>query len=91
MQEFLPDAPTLPGFCADGIRFPLSSSEITSQVFTFQTSSVSGLQYPFQGRFSREDVEDIKGVPYLPGVLVEMTDGRIISKRKMRFGHAVIQ
>ena len=85
-----PDAPTLPGFYVDDVRYPLTSSETTSQTFHFQTASVNRHQYSFQGRFGRDNVEGINDVPYLQGVLTEMKDGRVIGRRKMHFGHAVI-
>jgi hypothetical protein len=85
-----PEAPTEPGLHIGERRFPFAWSRFSPQGFSFWTVRVGDTEYSFHGRFGREQVESISGVPYLVGVLAEMRKGRVFLKKKIRFGHAVI-
>jgi hypothetical protein len=85
-----PDAPTQPGLHVSQRLFPFAWSEFSSQGFAFRTDRVGHTAYFFRGRFGRENVDIISDVPYLAGVLTERRNGRVVSKKKVHFGHAVI-
>jgi hypothetical protein len=85
-----PDAPTHPGLHVSQRLFPFAWSQFSPQGFAFRTGRVGHTAYSFQGRFGRENVDVIPDVPYLVGVLTETHDGRVVSKKKVHFGHAVI-
>jgi hypothetical protein len=85
-----PDAPTHPGLHIGERLFPFTRSSFSQRGFAFQTARVGETAYSFQGRFGRENVDVISDVPYLVGVLTETRNGRVVSKKKMHFGHAVI-
>jgi len=85
-----PGAPTLPGLHVGQRLFPFAWSRLSPQGFSFRTARVGHTVYSFQGRFGRGDVDVISAVPYLAGVLTEMRDGRVLLRKKMHFGHAVI-
>jgi hypothetical protein len=85
-----PDAPTHPGLHIGQRLFPFAQSSFSPRAFTFRTARVGQTAYSFQGRFGRENVDVISNVPYLVGVLTETRNGRVVSKKKVHFGHAVI-
>jgi hypothetical protein len=85
-----PDAPTHPGLHVGQWRFPFAWSHFSPQSFSFRTARVGDTVYSFQGRFGHEQVDVISGVPYLEGVLTEMHNGRVLLRKKVHFGHAVI-
>jgi hypothetical protein len=85
-----PDAPTHPGLHVSQRLFPFAWSQFSPQGFAFRTGRVGHTAYSFQGRFGRENVDVIPDVPYLVGVLKETRNGRVVSKKKVHFGHAVI-
>jgi hypothetical protein len=85
-----PDAPTHPGLHVGQRRFPFARSRISPRSFSFRTARVGDTAYSFQGRFGREQIDVISGVPCLEGVLTEMRNGRVWLRKKVHFGHAVI-
>ena len=85
-----PGAPTHPGLHLGQRLFPFAWSRFSPQGFSFRTARVGHAVYSFQGRFGREEVDVISDVPYLAGVLTEMRNGRVLLRKKMHFGHAVI-
>ena len=85
-----PDAPTHPGLHVGQRLFRFASSSFSPLGFTFRTVRVGQTAYSFQGRFGRANVDVIPNVPYLVGVLTETRNGRVVSKKQMHFGHAVI-
>jgi len=85
-----PDAPTLPGLHVNGRHFKFAWSQLSLQGFAFRTVSVDGDEYSFQGKFGREKVDVIPDVPYLAGVLTEKRNSRLVQKKNVKFGHAVI-
>jgi len=84
------DAPTEPGLHVNGRHFKFGWSQFTPQGFAFRTVRVNGIEYSFQGKFGREEVDVIPEVPYLAGVLTEKRNSRVVQRRKVHFGHAVI-
>jgi hypothetical protein len=85
-----PGAPTHPGLHVGQRLFPFAWSRFSPRGFSFRTARVGDTVYSFQGRFGREQVDVIPEVPYLTGVLTEMRNGRVLLRKKMHFGHAVI-
>jgi hypothetical protein len=85
-----PGAPTQPGLDIGEQHYPFASSRFSSKGFSFRTASTSGVVFSFNGRFGREQVESIGGVPYLAGTLTEIRNGRPVEKKTVHFGHAVI-
>ena len=85
-----PDAPTLPGFYVGVQRFPFSWSHVSTNGGTFRTVRLDGTEYSFRGVFGREQVDILSGVPYLEGTLTEKQNGRVVLKKKVHFGHAVV-
>ena len=85
-----PDAPTQPGFHAGKSHFHFKSSHLSSQGFSFRTVSLDRTEFSFRGRFGREQVDSISGVPYLLGVLTETRNGRVVRTKKLHFAHAVV-
>lgn len=85
-----PDAPTQPGLYIGQQRFPFTWSHISSQGFSFRTARIGDSEYTFRGRFGREEVDILSGVPYLDGVLTQRRNGRVLLRTKVHFGHAVI-
>lgn len=85
-----PDAPTQPGLHIGEQNYPFASSRLSSKGFSFRTVSMNGVVFSFNGRFGRERVESIGDVPYLAGTLVETRNGRLVQKKTVHFGHAVI-
>jgi hypothetical protein len=77
-----PDAPTQPGLHIGQRRFPFAWSRFSPQGFSFRTARVGDTEYSFHGRFGREQVDRISGVPYLVGVLTEMRKGRVLLGRR---------
>jgi hypothetical protein len=85
-----PDAQTQPGLYIGQQRFPFAWSHISSQGFSFRTARIGDSEYTFRGRFGREEVDILSGVPYLAGVLTQRRNGRVLRSNKVHFGHAVI-
>ena len=85
-----PDAPTQPGLHIGLQHYSFASSRLSSKGFSFRTVSANGVEFSFYGRFGHEKVESIGNVPYLDGTLGEMHGGRLVQKRIVHFGHAVI-
>jgi len=85
-----PDAPTQPGLHIGEQHYPFAWSRLSSKGFSFRTVSMNGVGFSFNGRFGREQVESIGDVPYLAGTLAEIRNGRLIQKKTVHFGHAVI-
>jgi len=85
-----PDAPTEPGLQVDGRLFKFARSRLTLQGFAFRTVTVDGCECSFEGKFGREKVDIIPDVPYLAGVLTEKRNSRVVQRKKMNFGHAVV-
>ena len=85
-----PDAPTLPGFYVGEKRYEFDSSRVSAKEMSFQTKQVDGTVFSFQGRFGCEPVDVIPEVPYFAGELKEMRNGRLIRKKSLHFGHAVV-
>jgi hypothetical protein len=84
------DAPTQPGLHIGQKRFAFAWSHFPQKRFSFRTARIGDTEYAFRGRFGREDVDIIFGVPYLAGVLTERRNGRVLLRKKVHFGHAVI-
>jgi hypothetical protein len=84
------DAPTKPGFYEGQRLFEFASSRFSSQGFTFRTIAIEGRTFSFNGRFGCEAVDVIPEVPYLEGELTEARNGRVVRRKKIHFGHAVI-
>ena len=84
------DAPTEPGLHVNGQHFKFAWSQFTQQGFAFRTARVNGIEYSFQGKFGREEVDVIPDVPYLAGVLTKKRNSRVVQRKKVHFGHAVI-
>lgn len=89
-KENDPDAPTQPGFHIGQQRFPFAWSRFSSQGFSFRTVRVGETKFSFRGRFRREQVASISGVPYLAGMLVEIRNGRIVKSKRVHFSHAAV-
>ena len=89
-KENDPDAPTKPGFYEGQQRFDFASSRFSPQSFSFRTIDIDGRTFSFSGRFGCEAVEEIPDVPYLEGELTELKNGRVVHKKKIHFGHAVV-
>lgn len=85
-----PCAPTHPGLHVGQRLFPFAWSRFSAQEFSFRTIRVDRASYSFKGRFGREDVDVISDVPYLEGVLTLTRNGRVLLKKRVHFGHAVI-
>jgi hypothetical protein len=85
-----PNAPIHPGLHVGQRLFPFASSSVSPGGFTFRTAPVGQTVYSFEGRFGRENVDGISNVSYLACVLTERRNGRVVSKKKVHFGHAVI-
>jgi hypothetical protein len=85
-----PDAPTKPGFYEGQQRFDFVSSRFSSQGFSFRTIAIEGRTFSFNGRFGCEAVDVIPEVPYLKGELTEARNGRVVRRKKIHFGHAVV-
>ena len=85
-----PDAPTQPGFYLGERHFEFASSRFSPEGFSFRTKSLDGIVFSFSGRFGREQVDVIPDVPYLEGELKEMQKDRVVRRKKVHFGHAVI-
>lgn len=85
-----PDAPTQPGLYIGQQRFSFAWSHISSQGFSFRTARIGDSEYTFRGRFGREEVDILSGVPYLAGVLTQRRNGHVLLRTKVHFGHAVI-
>jgi len=85
-----PEAPTLPGFHVGSRRFKFIASHFSEREFSFRTERIEGTEYSFVGSFGHEDVEDIPDVPFLAGTLTEIRKGRLVTKKTVHFGHAVI-
>jgi hypothetical protein len=88
-----PDAPSRPGFHVGKKYFPFANSEFSHKKFLFETTAISGIKYSFQGEFGYDHMEgfDPPDVPYLRGVLVERRNGRVVSRKQVKFGHAVAE
>ena len=84
------DAPTEPGLHVNGQHFKFAWPQFTLQAFAFRTARVNGIEYSFQGKFGREEVDVIPDVPYLAGVLTQKRNSRVVQRKKVHFGHAVI-
>src|SRR3989449_157806 len=84
------EAPTLPGLHVNGRHFKFAWSQFSPQGFAFRTVRIDGIEYSFQGKFGREEVDIIPEVPYLSGVLTEKRNSRIVLRKRIHFGHAVI-
>jgi GDSL-like lipase/acylhydrolase family protein len=85
-----PDAPTEPGLHVNGRLFKFAWSRLTLQGFAFRTVTAVGREYSFEGKFGREQVDVIPDVPYLAGVLTEKRNSRVVQRKKLNFGHAVV-
>jgi hypothetical protein len=85
-----PDAPTKPGFYEGEQRFDFSTSRVSPRGFSFRTVAINGKAFSFKGQFGCEAVDVIPEVPYLEGELTEMRNGRVVRKKKIHFGHAVV-
>ncbi len=83
-------APTQQGLYIGTQRFPFAWSRVSSAGGSFRTVRVGGTEYSFCGQFGREQVDVISGVPFLEGTLTEKQSGRVVLKKKVHFGHAVI-
>ncbi len=83
-------APTLPGLYIGTQRFPFAWSRVSPAGSSFRTVRVGGTDYSFRGQFGREQVDVRSGVPYLEGALTEKQSGRVVLRKKVHFGHAVI-
>jgi len=84
------DAPTLPGFYAKEKRYDFAWSKVSTKEISFRTKEIDGTAFSFQGRFGCESVHVIPEVPYFAGELKEMRNGRLIRKKNLHFGHAVV-
>jgi hypothetical protein len=84
------DAPTQPGLHIGQKRFAFAWSHFSPQGFSFRTARIGDTEYAFRGRFGLEEVDIISGVPCLAGVLTERRNGRVLLRKKVHFGHAVI-
>jgi len=89
-KENDPQAPVLPGLHVNGRRYLLAWSRFTAEGFAFRTVRLDGIEYSFQGKFGREQVDVIPEVPYLMGVLVEKRNSGNVQEKKVHFGHAVV-
>ena len=89
-KENDPDAPTLPGLHVNGRHFKFAWSRLTLQGFVFRTVTVDGREYSFEGKFGREQADVIPDVPFLAGVLTEKRNSRVVQRKKVHFGHAVV-
>ena len=69
------EAPTQPGLYIGTQRFPFAWSRASSVGGSFRTVRVGGTEYSFRGRFGREQVDVISGVPYFEGTLTEKQMG----------------
>lgn len=85
-----PDAPTQPGLHIDRRHFQFESSRFSPRGFSFRTANMDGTEFSFRGRFGRESVDSMPGVPYLLGVLVETRNGRVVRTKKVHFAHSVV-
>ena len=85
-----PDAPTHPGFYVGEKHFEFAWSKFSSRELSFRTKTVDGTAFSFHGRFGCESVDVIPEVPYLEGELKESRNGRLVRKKKLHFGHAVV-
>lgn len=85
-----PEAPTAPGFYVGEKRYEFAWSKATAKELSFQTKEVDGTVFSFQGRFGCESVDVIPEVPYFAGELKETRNGRLIQKKSLHFGHAVV-
>jgi lysophospholipase L1-like esterase len=89
-KENDPQAPRLPGLHVNGKYFKFVWSRISEGGFAFRTVNIEGTEYLFHGKFGREQVDVIPGVPYLAGLLAERRDSRVVQTKKVHFGHAVV-
>jgi len=89
-KENDPDAPTLPGLHVNGRHFKFAWSRLTLQGYVFRTVTVDGREYSFEGKFGREQADVIPDVPFLAGVLTEKRNSRVVQRKKVHFGHAVV-
>jgi hypothetical protein len=89
-KENDPDAPTLPGLHVNGRHFKFAWSRLTLQGFAFRTVIVDGREYSFEGKFGREQADVIPDVPFLAGVLTEKRNSRVVQRKRVHFGHAVV-
>ena len=85
-----PDAPTHPGFYAGEKHFEFAGTKFSSRELSFRTKTVDGTVFSFHGRVGCESVDVIPEVPYLEGELKEIKNGRLVRKKKLHFGHAVV-
>ena len=83
-------APTQAGLYIGTQRFPFAWSRVSSARSSFRTVRVDGTEYSFRGVFGREQVDILSGVPYLEGTLTEKQNGRVVLKKEVHFGHAVV-
>ena len=89
-KENDPEAQTLPGLHVNGRHFKFAWSQFSLQGFAFRTVRVDGIEYSFHGKFGREKADVIPDVPYLAGILTEKRNSRVVHRKKVHFGHAVI-
>jgi len=89
-KENDPQAPTLPGLHVNGKYFKFLWSRISEAGFAFRTVNIEGTEYLFHGKFGREQVDDIPGVPYLAGLLAERRGSQVDKTKKVHFAHAVV-
>jgi lysophospholipase L1-like esterase len=85
-----PDAPTEPGLHVNGRHFKFAWSRLTLQGFAFRTVTLDRCEYSFEGKFGREQSDIIPDVPFLAGVLMEKRNSRVVQRKKVHFGHAVV-
>jgi lysophospholipase L1-like esterase len=84
------DAPTEPGLHVNGRHFKFAWSKFSPQGFAFRTVPLDGIEYSFEGKFGREQAGPIPDVPCLEGMFTEKRDSRVVQRKKVRFGHAVV-
>ena len=85
-----PDAPTLPGFYVGTTRYRFAAFRVSSRAISFRTARIAGTSYRFTGRVGRAWEEAIGGrVPFVVGTLV-VTQGRRVTRVRVRFDHAVV-
>ena len=88
-----PDAPTIPGFYRNGVRFDFLSVVIIRKRVFFPTRLKRGTSYAFAGVAGssiEKEFSDTIRVPHIEGILKTKRNGKVISRRKVYFGHAVI-
>jgi hypothetical protein len=89
-EENDPEAPTLSGLHVGSRHFEFANFHFSERGFSFRTEVIAGTEYSLVGSFGHEDGDVIPDVLFLLGTLTEKRDGRIVSKKAVHFGHAVI-